>query len=313
MYLIDVLLGKKKFITRGAVKGLYIRGRFDELKACLDDAPPSVVPVVLSYLNEYLNRWSVDRPFDGKEMERICVFLDSHVYLVRKEAAVLLSTLAGQGKLDHGARLSICSRVVNLLDSADNGLRESLSHLLEEVTFHGLGGEVMMRGGIKVMKEGLKGKEGSGRRFILYSLLHICDEGLSDRLMRYEVHEDLKPLLEDGDPEICSLARVLYNRITASSGSDGSFMREKGVLGSEPIVGEFRSNLNKVDLGGSGYLAPVGKERSGLIRRHRTRPVVDERENVHRKRSVDLDGDLAREKKRVLQMEADSVFTGVQD
>ncbi|MCK5772917.1 MAG: hypothetical protein KAH57_03945 [Thermoplasmata archaeon] len=313
MYLIDVLLGKKRFITRRVVKGLYVRGRFEELKACLDDASPSVVPTVLSYLNEYLDRWGVDGHFSREEKERICTLLDSPVYLIRKESAVLLSTLASQEKLDDGARRRICSRVVNMLDSADNCLREPLLHLLEEVTFHGLGDEVLMNGGIETMKDGLKEKEGSGRKFILYSLLHMCDEGLSDRLMRYEVHEDLKPLLEDRDPEICSLARVLYNRITSSSENNGSFMREKGVLGSEPIVGEFRSNLNKVDLGGGGYLAPVGKERSAPIRRHRTRPVADGRANVHRKRSVDLDGDLARERQRVLQMEADSVFTGVQD
>ncbi len=315
MYLIDVLFGKRRLITTSVVRGLYVRGRFDELKSCLDDASPSVLPTVLNYLNVYLNRWNVDRPFDEGEMERICTFLGSHAYQVRKEAVILLSTLAGQEKLDDGARQSICSRIVNMLDTSDNDLRRPLLHLLEEVTFHGLGSEVLVEGGINPMKEGLKGEDSSGRRFILFSLLHMCDEGLSDSLLRYDVHEDLKPLLEDLDPEISSLARVLYNRITRSYGNSGSFMSEKGVIGSGPIVGEFRSNLNKVALGGGGYLAPVGTGRKGPIRRHRTRPVSDGRfdRDVRRKRSVDLDGDLARKKKRVLEMEAASVFTGDQD
>ncbi|MCU0798561.1 MAG: hypothetical protein MUC62_02670 [Candidatus Thermoplasmatota archaeon] len=226
----EILLGKKKLVTYSHLKSLHYSYDCQGLVESIDDAPQSVLPFSLQFLNDLATLGWSDKILSSGLKQRLAKVLASDDRVSHKEAVLLISTLVSQGKGRELLDGDLCLDLLTILEWGDEATRTHLTYIITDMISLGYSSLLIEKGGLDALMGQLGTEEPSLQVQTLAALQALALSGSQAALDRTEVMDRVKELRMVDDPNVCQYADSFYYALTGWSDRTG---QDQGIYGAK--------------------------------------------------------------------------------
>lgn len=217
----EILLGKKKLVTYSHLKSLHYSYDCQGLVESIDDAPQSVLPFSLQFLNDLAGLGWSDKILSSGLKQRLANVLSSDDRVSQKEAVLLISTLISQGKGRELLDGELCADLLTILEWGDEATKTHLTYIITDMISLGYSTLLIEKGGLDALMGQLGSEEPSLQVQTLAALQALALSGNQAALNRTEVMDRVKELRMVDDPNVCQYADSFYYALTGWSERPG--------------------------------------------------------------------------------------------
>lgn len=217
----EILLGKKKLITYSHLKSLHYSYDCQGLVEAMDDAPMSVLPFAIQFLNDLAGAGWSDRIMSSGLKQRLSRVLTSDDKVSQKEAVLLISTLVSLGKARELLDGELCTNLLSILEWGDEKTRSHLTYIMTEMVSLGYSNLIMEKGGFEALLGQLGSEDPSLLVQTIGALQALAFAGNKGSMETPEVMDRLKELRMADDPSVCQYADSFYYALTGWSDGSG--------------------------------------------------------------------------------------------